>query len=518
MNEVATVLLAVVPIAWLFVALCVLRMPSHRACPLGLALTAAVAMAGFGMGAAEAATAALEGAIFACWPILLVIIAAMTIYRYSVATGGMDRIRQILHGVSRDRRVLVLILAWGFGGFLEATSGFGTPILIPGTMLVTLGFSPLFAVFVCLVANTAAVPFASIGLPVETIAAVTGTDSLPIGLALAEQLFVPSILLPFVLVALAGGSVRAVRGVFRVTLVSGLSFAVPMLLLAAFAGPELPTLVGSVCSIFATVWAAKKWPPAPKGDSLDCSAPFAMADDAPSSPLPSAFQACLPFGMVLIVVVACNLIGPLHGFLARAQTVVSVYTGADAGSLTFTWVLAAGVLLFLAAVITCAVQRQPFSLLAGCAAYALRSSGRMAVTIMCYVALAKIMNYAGMSDAIATALILAFGGLYPLIAPLIGTFGVFITGSDTTCAVLFGGLQYKAALSLGMEPSWILASNLAGASMGKMISVQSIVVGTGVSKELVGKEGEILKMTIGYGLAFSVLIGAVTLAFSTGGV
>jgi lactate permease len=119
-----------------------------------------------------------------------------------------------------------------------------------------------------------------------------------------------------------------------------------------------------------------------------------------------------------------------------------------------------------------------------------------------------------MTDVIATALILAFGGLYPLVAPLVGTFGVFITGSDTTCAVLFGGLQYKAALGLGVEPSWILASNLAGASMGKMISVQSIVVGTGVSPDLVGREGEILKKTLGWGVAFSVLIGAITLAFA----
>ncbi|MDR1796866.1 MAG: L-lactate permease [Clostridiales Family XIII bacterium] len=518
MSEGLLILVAIIPIAWLFAGLCVLRIAGHIVCPVALVLTAAAAALFYGMDGGEIATAAAEGALFACWPVLLVILTAMTMYRYSVATGGMDRILQILSGVSTDKRVLVLIVAWGFGGFLEAVAGFGTPILIPGSLLVALGFAPVLAVIVCLAANTAAVPFAGLGLPVETIANVSGLEVAGIGQDLAIQLFVPSILLPFLLVIFTGRSVRAVKGVFLVTLISGVSFAGPLLLLALVAGPSLPTLTGSICSIFATALAGKKLcrdteesrryrveaPAAPQRLGA-AGAGSGGSGGAPLSPV----QAFLPYLMILLVVCAFNLVAPVHEALASLKTSFLIYSGEDAAPLTFSWALAPCMMLIIAALLACGVQRYSFVRFFGFAKASFLASGKMIVTIISIVALAKIMNYATMTDEIAKGLVAAFGGMYPLVAPLVGAFGVFITGSDTTCAVLFGSLQQQAAARLGADPYWIVASNLSGASMGKMISLQSVIVGAGIDESIAGKEGDILKKMLPVGLAASVFVGLI---------
>jgi lactate permease len=195
--------------------------------------------------------------------------------------------------------------------------------------------------------------------------------------------------------------------------------------------------------------------------------------------------------------------------LARFRTEAVIYSGSGARPLTFAWVLTPGVLILVATVLSCVIQRQRFRQLLALSGAVLAGARNMIVTIVSIIAMAKVMSYSGMTDEIATGLVVAFGVSYPLIAPIVGMLGAFITGSDTTCCVLFGGLQVNAATAIGADPTWVAASNLSGASIGKMISPQSIAVGLGIGG-LEGREGDILKRTIGYGLiAISVICAGV---------
>ena len=529
MNDLYMLIAGVLPIVWLFVSLCVMRLPGHVACPCGLALAAALALFAMGAAPGEVASAAFEGILFALWPILLVIIAAMVLYRYSVATGGMDRIKGLLTGVSRDKRILVLILAWGFGGFLEGVAGFGVPVLIPGCILVALGFSPMLSVVACLVANSVPTPYATIGIPVTTLSGVTGIDAGILGSNVAVQLFVPCLILPFFLVMLAGGGVRAVKGVGLITLVSGLSFALPLLLVSRFMGPELPTLLGSVCAIACITLASKRLykdnahnrqyqistaGPAEGALAFEGQGKTSAADgqgrvSATARGPVSAFQACLPFGIVLLLVTATSLIAPLHEALGRARLEASVYAGTGGHTLTFAFLLTPGILILISTVIACLLQGGSLSALARTARDTVLESRNMSITVVTIVAMAKVMDYSGMTDAIAVMLIAAFAVFYPLVAPVIGMLGTFITGSDTTCCILFGGLQASAAQSIGADPAWIASSNLSAAAAGKMISPQSVAIGLRIGG-LDGMEGEIIKKTLKYALICTAIISLTT--------
>jgi lactate permease len=514
-------IVAVLPIVWLFFSMCVFRHPGHIACPVGLVLSAALAFFVWGQSPDLLGTSVLEGVAFALWPILLVVLAAMILFRYSESSGGMARIRVLLSGVSADKRILALVLAWGFGGFLEGISGFGIPVLIPGAILVALGFTPMSAIVVCLIANTAPTPFAQIGIPALTLSGVTGLDALPLGVAVAQPIFIPSILIPFLLVIVAGGGLRALKGVVLVTLISGLSFALPVYAFASLAGPELPTLAGSVCAIVCTILASKRLcrdtsdgemyrlpkiratePQRVGGQGAKPALNRGVA--SPDFEL-SAMQACLPFILVFALVLATNIVAPLHDLLAQFRTEAVIYSGSGARPLTFAWALTPGVLILVATILSCFLQRQSFRRLLASSGAVLASARNMIVTIVSIIAIAKVMSYSGMTNEIAIGLVSAFGVTYPLIAPVVGMLGAFITGSDTTCCVLFGGLQTNAAMTIGADPTWVAASNLSGASIGKMISPQSIAVGLGIGG-LDGKEGDILKRTIGYGLIAIVVI------------
>ena len=507
MSEQVLFLVSVLPIIWLFIAFCIMRLPGHLACSGGLLIVAILAVTVMGMSRMELITAAFEGVLFALWPIFIIVTSAMVLYKYSVATGGMDTIKTLLTGFSRDKRILVLLLAWGFGGFLEGIAGFGVPVLIPGSILVSLGFSPLFSVLACLVANSVPTPFASVGIPVLTLSGVTGLESDILGFNVAMQLFIPCLVLPFFLVMLTGGGARAIRGVGMITLIAGLSFAVPLLLVTRFMGPQLPTLLGSVCSMVAIAAASKrlyKDDGYNKQFQIESNLPTMSPPGLPPAPV-SAFQACLPFGIVLVLISALNLAGPLREALAKVRMDAAFYAGEGGRALSFEFILAPGVLIFLSTLLACLLQRQSLKGLFRIAGGVLLESKKMLITIVTVVALAKIMDYSGMTSAIAIMLISVFAGLYPLVAPVIGMLGTFITGSDTTCCVLFGSLQANAARAIGVDPAWIASSNLSAAAAGKMISPQSVAIGLRVGG-IDGREGEIIRKALKYALLCTAIV------------
>lgn len=238
--------IALIPIVGLMISLGVLKIPAHKAVPSTLAVTILLAILVWKMPIVSAVTATVEGAAMAIWPIIVVIIAAVFTYNLSVYTNSMDVIKRMMTSVTTDNRILVLILAWGFGGFLEAIAGFGTAVAIPASILAALGFEPVFAAIICLIANTTPTAFGAVGIPVTTLAKVTGIDVGRLSYDVTLQLLILIVVVPVVLVMLTGKSVKAIKGVLGITLASGLSFAIPQLIAAKYLGAELPAILGSI--------------------------------------------------------------------------------------------------------------------------------------------------------------------------------------------------------------------------------------------------------------------------------
>ncbi|MGD9475125.1 MAG: L-lactate permease [Eubacteriaceae bacterium] len=497
MNNFVLFLIAMVPVVWLIISLGVLKIPGQKACPIALGITIILSILVYKMPITESLTAALEGAAMAIWPIFLVIIAAVFTYNLVTYTGGMETIKKMMSSVSTDQRILVLILAWGFGGFLEAIAGFGTAVAIPASILAALGFNPVFAAIICLIANTTPTAFGAIGLPVSTLASVTGLNVNDLSFTIAIQLFLMIVIIPFILVMITGKSLKALKGVFMITLMAGLSFGLPQIFVAKYLGAELPAIVGSVICMGVVVLMAKifyKDTAAPNIEKIETK---------------TAVMAWLPFILVFIIIILCSSLFPMINTpLKELSTTVQIYTGQHGKPMTFYWLATPGTLIIIATYLGGLIQGVKFAEITGILKNTIKQMGKSAITIVAIVALAKVMGYSGMIGAIASVLVLITGDFYPLIAPLIGALGTFVTGSDTSANVLFGGLQVEAANAIGMSPYWLAAANTAGATAGKMISPQSIAVATAATG-IIGSEGKILQATMKVCAIYVLIIGLV---------
>ena len=497
MNIYVLFIIALIPIVWLMVSLGVLKMPGYKTCSITLGITLILAILVWKMPVGQALTATIEGAALAIWPIILVIIAAVFTYNLSIYTKSMDVIKNMMIGITTDKRILVLIVAWGFGGFLEAIAGFGTAVAIPASILAALGFDPIFAAIICLIANTTPTAFGAIGLPVTTLAKVAGLNPATLSYAVALQLFVLIIVVPLVLVMLTGKSVKAIKGVVLISLASGLAFALPELLIAKYMGAELPALLGSVICIIVTVTIAKVfYKKTATKDKVNIS-------------LKEGLMAWVPFILVLtFILITSTLIPAINKPLTAIQSSFKIYTGPHAKLSTFIWIANPGTLIILATFIGGLIQGAKFNAIVRVFVNTCKQMTKSAITIVAIVALAKVMSYSGMITSIAIVVVAATGGFYPLIAPIIGALGTFVTGSDTSANVLFGPLQVEVAKNLHMSPYWLAAANTGGATAGKMISPQSIAVATAATG-IVGAEGKILKATLKFCLVYVVILGLI---------
>jgi len=506
MWDVVEFFLALAPIIWLIIALSGLKMPAFKAAPIALLIAAVLALVVWKLPAQDTFTAALEGAAMALWPIILVIIAAVFTYNLSLHTGAMEKIKQMLTGVSTDKRILVLIIAWGFGGFLEGMAGFGTAVAIPASMLWALGFNPMFSALVCLIANATPTAFGSIGIPTVTLGQVTGLDTMMLSNATALQLLPMIILTPFVLVMLTGKSIKALKGVGMLTLLSGVAFAVPEWLVAKYLGPELAVVLGSISSMLFTILGAKFLTSKKKNAEYEMEAKTETVKQSMS--LKDAVIAWLPFILILVFLVMIKLVPWFVTHLGAIKTAVVIYSGGTA-PYTFTWVATPGVMIVLATFIGGAIQGASFKTMASVLWKTIIQMWKTIVTIISVVAVAKIMGYSGMISTIAVMIVGITGSSYPLVAPLIGSLGSFITGSGTSATVLFGKLQTEAAAEIAANPYWLAVANTCGATVGKMISPQNIAIGA-AAVGLAGSEGEILNSVLKYYILFIVLMGLIT--------
>ena len=509
-------ILAMFPLIWLMLALAKLKMPGFKACAIAAVIAMALSLVYWRLPLIKTAAAAAEGVLNALWPICLVIIAALFTYNLTLETGAMDGIRSMLSAVSTDGRVLMLIIAWGFGHFMEGMAGFGTAVAIPAAILVALGFDPVKTVVACLVINAMPTAYGSVGVPTETLAAVTGIESgvLSSNIAIIELLLF--LISPYLMIMIFGGGIKALKGVMGITTVAAVSFVVPMFLVASFIGPQMPDTLGSVCCLVCTVlYALKK-----QGGEVPAEySTLAAAGDgrkengrkeggaAGLTDLKEAVKDWSAFILILVFLMITTLVPFIHEPLSAVKTAVQIYPEEGAPALVFSWINTPGVIIIIAACIGGVICGANAATIAKVFVKTLKANWKTVVTICCVVATAKIMDHSGMTRDISSLLVLS-GRLFPLVSPLIGVLGAFITGSGTSTNVLFGAMQSMTAEGIGLSPAWLAAANAMGAGIGKMISPQGIAIGL-AAVQMPGQENVILKHVTKYCILFTVIGGIV---------
>lgn len=496
-------ILAMLPILWLIVALSGLKMAGHKACVVAFLISAALAVGYWKLSVINTLTASLEGVLNALWPICLVIIAALFTYNLTLKTGAMEQIKKMLAGVSRDKRVLALLIGWGFGNFMEGMAGFGTAVAIPASMLAGIGLDPISSVLACLVVNSTPTAFGSVGVPTVTLATVSNTEQLMLAGSVATIQCILTFISPFLMVFICGRGMKAFKGMIPITLVASASFIVPWFIVAHAMGPELPDIVGSICSMICMLIAIKVFPPKPDEEYyID-----AISDGAKSLTAGEGVKAWSSFILIfLLLTFTSTLVPPIHNAIAGFKSSVVVYAGEGGNTLSFSWINTPGVMVFLAAIIGGLIQGASFGDMGNVFIATLKQYWKTILTICSVLAAAKVMGYSGMISDIAKFLVATTGNLYPLFAPLIGALGAFVTGSGTSTNVLFGGLQSETAIALGLDPTWLAAANVMGAGIGKMICPQGIATGAGAIGA-VGSESKILSGVFLYFLIYVVLAG-----------
>lgn len=486
--------LTLLPIVWLVIALAVLKWPGHRACLIALFLTAVLALTLWKMPPLDCLTSVLEGVAAALWPIILVIVAAIFTYNLSLRTGAMDVIKRMLSNVSGDRRIIILLIGWCFGGFLEGMAGFGTAVAIPAGMLAGMGMDPILSCLVCMLANAFPTAFGSVGIPTVTLASVTGLDAVPLAFTTVVEMAPFMVLMPFLMVIAGGGGIKALKGVTGITLAAGLSFVLPELAVSYFLGPELTVVVGSVVSLACTLAMARlrRDMPVPQEYRMAAEQQNETEEEKAMSPL----VAFLPFLLIFVLLLLTSkLVPPVNGFLAQFASSLKISTAKTAGQTSFSWVNTPGVVIFAAAIIGGIVQKAGARLIWNTFLATLKQMSRTIFTIMAVLAVAKIMTYSGMISDMAGLFVSITGVFYPFVSPVIATIGAFVTGSGTNTEVLLGRLQSEAAMAIGASPYWLAAANSVGAGIGKILSPQCIATAV-AAVGLAGQDSKVLSAVL----------------------
>jgi len=496
---------AAVPVFLLIILLGFLKMSGDKSALLTLAATVLIALVFFEFPLADTGLSVVYGVLKAIFPILIIIIMAIFSYNVLVYTGKMELIKQQFTSISSNKSIQVLLLTWGFGGLLEGMAGFGTAVAIPAAILISLGFRPVFAAVASLIANSVATGFGAVGTPVKVLAEQAGvTDIQTLSAQVVIQLSPLMILIPFVLVFMTDPRVKAIpKHIFISVLVGGVSL-ITQYMAAKHMGAETPAIIGSIASIITIILYAKLT--ATKEDKE-------MKAKAPKHSMPEVIKAWSVYGIILILVILTSPLLPLRDILAPLLTTTFSFNILDAvtqldvtRSVKISWLIDAGVLLFLGSIFGGLIQGAKLGALFQLLWKVLKQQQKTIITVSCLIALSSIMDFSGMIYVLGIALATATGAFYPLFAPTIGCVGTFLTGSDTSSNILFGKLQANVANNIGVDQSWLAAANTAGATGGKIISPQSIAIATSACGQQ-GKEGEIMKKAIPYALGYIVIAG-----------
>jgi len=510
---------AALPIVVLLGSLAWLKLRAPWAALAGLIASILVATAVIGMPVRMALAGAALGAAYGFLPIGWIVLNVVFLYQIVERRGLLDALRRGVAGVTDDRRLQLLLVAFSFGAFMEGAAGFGTPVAVTGGILIALGFKPLQASALSLIANTAPVAFGALGTPIIALQGVTGLDLHALSAQVGHQLPVFSVLVPFWLMwAYAGW--RGMLEVWPAALVAGVSFAVPQFLVATLHGPWLVDIVAAGSSMICLIGFLRIWspPPARAGAGRDDSVrPPGIVSEAPTA-VPA--RAWLPWIVLTVLVFAWGTpqvkaplnglsapripVAGLHNLVERAPPVVAALTPEPA-VFTLNWLSATGTAILLTALVTAALLGYGIRELARTWVSAFRRARASLLTISLMLALGYVTRYSG-EDAILGLAFARTGFLYPFFGTMLGWLGVALTGSDTSSNVLFGSLQTITARQLGLDPVLMAAANSSGGVMGKMIDAQSIVVaGTVTNSD--GQEGTILRYVFFHSVALASLVG-----------
>jgi lactate permease len=547
---------AAFPIVLLLAALGLLEWRAHYAALAGLVSALAISTMVYGMPIPTAAATTIYGAAYGFLPIGWIILNAVFLYNLTVQTGQFDIVKSSVGQLSSDRRVQALLVAFSFGAFIEGASGFGTPVAICSALLIGLGFTPLYAAGLSLIANTAPVAFGAIGTPILTLAAVTGIPAPTLGAMAGRQLPFVSLIVPAWLVVTMSGW-RGLRGVWPAVLVCGGTFALVQFFWSNYVGVELVDIAGGLLSILALGLFVRVWCPSEVWEFPDGRASASEIRDPGSRRQHSRAEltrAWMPWLFLSIAVILWGLT-PVKAFLNGGRQGLAAYRSggkpyvssvlspvwnvplvhravfrdypvvptpvdrtrihdpvyrnerAEAAPFTLNWVSATGTAILVSAIATALFLRVSVGQFLSIALMTLRRMRASLLTIMLMLALGFVTRYGG-TDATLGLAFTRTGVLYPFFAALLGWLGVALTGSDTSSNVLFGSLQKITAQQLGFNPVLIVTANSTGGVMGKMIDAQSIVVAT-ASTGQTGQEGRILRFVFWHSLALAVIMGAI---------
>ena len=519
-------LLAALPILLVLALMLGLGWPASRAGIAGAALALVVALLGFGFGTEVLAEVGVTGGLLgvvaeAVWTsatILWIILPALAIYHLQVATGGTDVLRVALGKLSDDPRIMALLIAWFFTLFLEGGAGFGSPVALAAPFLVGVGYKPLTAVVIAMIGNAVGVSFGAIGTPVVPMVAATGLE--PLQLAGASATYhlafglVPLILMMYL--ASKGTGTRMTGAIWGWTLLAGVAFLGPMWLIATYVGPELPTLGGALVGmgIFVTVLLLVR-----RGEDHDhvplvADVEVAAADGAPvpdPDRIPTDAGALLRAGSPYLILITLVLVTRLVPAIADALATVELGWTLDGGfSGTIVLLTHPGTLLVASFLLGALVQGALGRTASGAFRTTLTQLIPVTIALVAMLLLARLMVRSGMTEALAEAAAGSTASIWPLLAPLVGVLGTFVTGSGTASNVLFTDLQLATAEQLGYDPLPLLGAQNFGAAVGNQIAPHNIVAG-GATVGLTGGEAEVMRRTIGNALVYAILGGVLAL-------
>ena len=523
-GAVVSALLAGIPLISLFYMLAVRRAKGHYAAVLAVALSFVLAVAVWGMPIGTALGALSYGAAFGLFPIIWIVITAVWVYNMTVESGEFEYIKESLARLTDDRRLQAIFIAFAFGSFIEGTAGFGTPVAITAAMLVGLGFRPLYAAGICLIANTAPVAFGAIGIPIIVGAQVSGIPEMHVSQIVGRQLPFLSVLVPLWLCVVMCGFKRAME-VLPAIIVAGVSFAGSQYLFSNHHGATLPDIMSALITIIAMVLLLRVWKPKTVW-RFEGEKETALSGTAPSTGV--VLRAWLPYIVLAVMVFLWglpqfkNMLNAvpgsvlkfswpaLDGMVHKAAPILAAGKDPNYPAVfTFNWLSAGGTAILLAGFFS--VPFMPgysFGKAVSCLFRTIHQLRFPILTIAMILGLAYLMNFSGMSSTLGIAFTLT-GPLFPLFSPILGWLGVFLTGSDTSSNALFCGMQRSTAEVVGMDPALAVAANSSGGVTGKMISPQSISVATAATN-LVGHEGDLFRFTLGHSLAMTAFICVLT--------
>jgi lactate permease len=527
---------AVLPLLTLFVLLGGLKMKAQWAGLISLVVAIVVAVAAYEMPLGQALDAGAQGAAFGLFPIMWIVVNAVWIYNMTVKTGDFAVLRRSFASISSDQRIQAVIIAFAFGALLEALAGFGTPVAITSVMLIALGFKPIKAASVALVANTAPVAFGAIAIPITTLAQITGLDKQDLGSMVGRQTPFLALIVPFILVAMVDGT-RGLRQTWPAVSVGAFAFAIGQFTCSNYISVDLTDVVASLLSVASMVVFLRVWKPSEplEGEAIGGGPRPAVAGasthdpafedevrrrDGQSDGFGAVLRAYAPY-LIIIVVFSLAQWGPIKDFLAGRTKMVDwpgLHVTNPKGKAVnipykVDWIAAAGSLLLICGLLTIVALRINLRRALTTYVETLDQLKWAILTVAAVLALAYVMNLSGQTITLGLWAAGA-GSVFALISPVIGWLGTAVTGSDTSSNSLFGALQVAAAKDAGLSPTLLAAANSSGGVLGKMISPQNLAIGA-AAVGMAGQEGDLFRKVVKWSLLLIAVMAVLVYLQST---